>query len=315
MSNIITKCAGIDVSKLTLDIAVHGGGERFVAGNELVGHRQIAKRLAALGVTRIGLEASGHYEARLVRYLRKQGFDVLVLDPGQVHGFKRFKNQRAKTDPIDAAAIAAVTAAFESVKPAPDTRLAPFAEHLTLIEQIGEDVARLKTRRDRFEAKSILRYIEGLIARLSKQRKAEIAKLTAKLSRHRDLEMRLALLSSVPSIGPILALTLVVRMPELGHIKRGEAAALAGLAPFNRDSGKHAGERHIQGGRFRVRRIAWLAAFSGSQRWNPILVQLYKRLVAAGKPHKVAVTACARKLIEIANAVLSRGTPWRQTVV
>jgi transposase len=315
MSNPITKSAGIDVSKLTLDIAIHGSSERFVAGNDLTGHRQIAKRLAGLGVGRVGLEASGHYEARLVRYLRKQGFEVLVLDPGQVHGFKRFKNQRAKTDPIDAAAIAAVTAAFEGVKPAPDSRLAPFAEHLTLIEQIGEDIARLKTRRDRFEAKAILRTIEALITRLAKQRKAEIAKLTAKLARHPDLEARLVLLGSVPTIGPILALTLVVRMPELGHINRAEAAALVGLAPFNRDSGKHAGERHIQGGRFRVRRITWLAAFSGCQRWNPILVQLYKRLVAAGKPHKVAVTACARKLIEIANAVLARGTPWRQATI
>ena len=98
MEQSITKCAGIDVSKLSLDIAVHDSGEQFTAGNGLTGHRQIAKRLAASGVTRIGLEASGHYEAKLARYLRKQGFEVLVLDPGQVHGFKRFKNERAKTD-------------------------------------------------------------------------------------------------------------------------------------------------------------------------------------------------------------------------
>jgi len=311
MIDVITKCAGIDVSKLTLDIAVYGCGERFSAGNDGVGHRQIAKRLAALGVSRVGMEAGGHYEAKLARHLRARGFEVLVLDPGQVHGFKRFKNERAKTDSIDAELIAAVTAAFDGVRAAPDERLAPMAEHLTLIEQIGEDVARLKTRRERFEAKRHKRWLESEIARLEKHRKAEIAKLTAGLRKHADLAARFDLLFSVPAIGPMLALTFVIRMPELGQMTRGQAAALVGVAPFNADSGQYRGQRHIQGGRSRVRRIVWLAAFAGSQRWNPILVALYKRLLAAGKHHKVAVTACARKLVEIANAVLSRGTPWR----
>jgi transposase len=312
MSESITKCAGIDVSKLTLDIAVHGCAERFAAGNDGVGHRQIAKRLAALGVSRVGMEASGHYEAKLARHLRARGFDVLVLDPGRVHGFKRFRNERAKTDAIDAELIAAVTAAYEGMTAAPDERLEPLAEHMTLIEQIGEDVAKLKTRRERFEAKRHKRFLESEIARLDKRRKAEIARLTADLCKHDDLAARYDLLFTVPTIGPLLALSLVIRMPELGRITRGQAAALVGVAPFNADSGQYKGQRHIQGGRARVRRMVWLAAFAGSQRWNPILVAFYKRLIAAGKHHKVAVTACARKLVEIANAVLARGTPWRE---
>jgi transposase len=315
MEKSITKCAGIDVSKDTLDIAVHGSEEWFAASNDLVGHRQIAKRLAALGVTRVGMEASGYYEAKLARHLRARGFEVLVLDPGQVHGFKRFLNERAKTDAIDAVLIAAVTAAWHKVRAAPDERLAPLAEHLTLIEQLGEDVARLKTRRDRYEDKVLKRDLECEIARLSKRRKQWIAKLLAKLASHDDLKARFDLVTSIPAIGPLLGLTLVIRMPELGKMTRNEAAALVGVAPFNNDSGKYAGQRHIQGGRGRVRRMLWLAAFSGGQRWNPILVALYKRLIAAGKHHKVAVTACARKLVEIANAILARGTPWREPTI
>lgn len=311
MSKSNTKSAGIDVSKKTLDIAVHESKERFGQTNDTAGHGEIIARLKALGVTRVGLEASGHYEAKLVRALRQAGFEVLVLDPGQVHGFRRFKQRRAKTDPIDAALIAAVTAAYDTVKPAPDERLAPFAEHLTLIEQIGEDVARLKTRRDRFESKALMRYLESEISRLTKRRMGEIKKLTANLHKHADLKARFELLISIPAVGPLLALTLVIRMPELGRMNRAEAAALVGVAPFNCDSGEHAGERHIQAGRHRVRRMVFLAAFTGSQHWNPLLMALYRRLTAAGKHHKVAVIACARKLIEIANAILARGTPWR----
>jgi transposase len=314
MAEGITKCAGIDVSKLSLEIAVHDSAERFTAGNDLTGHRHIARRLGALGVTRVGLEASGHYEAKVARYLRKQGFEVLVLDPGQVHGFKRFKNGRAKTDAIDAVLIAAVTAAWQTVRPAPDERLAPLAEHMTLIEQLGEDVARLKTRRDRYEAKALKADLKREIARLSKRRKQWIDRLLVKLAKYDDLKARFELLTSIPAIGTLLGLTLVIRMPELGTMTRAEAAALVGVAPFNNDSGSYAGERHIQGGRARVRRMLWLAAFSGGQRWNPILVVLYRRLTAAGKHHKVAVTACARKLIEIANAVLTRQTPWQDAM-
>jgi len=310
MNKSIMKSAGIDVSKKSLDIAVHGCSEVFRTTNDGAGFRLIAERLKALGVSRVGLEASGHYEAAVARHLRQCGFAVLVLDPGQVHGFRRFKNRRAKTDPIDASLIAAVTAAEDTVRPAPDERLAPLAEHLTLIEQIGEDVARLKTRRERYEARAHKSYLEAEIRRLERRREKEIKKLEASVCRHADLAQRYRLLRSVPGIGEMAGLAFVVRMPELGRISRGEAAALVGVAPINADSGDHIGERHIVGGRGRVRRMVYLAAFSASQRWNPLLVQLYRRLIAAGKHHKVAVTACARKLVEIANAVLARGTPW-----
>jgi transposase len=313
MSKSITETAGIDVSKHKLDVALAGGPDRLQASNDPAGHRKIERWLRTHGVERVGLEASGHYEAAVAAHLRRAGFCVVLLDPAQVKGFRRFKKKRAKNDKIDARLIAVVTAALEpdSIRPAPDERLAPLAEHLTLIEQIGEDVSRLKTRRDRYSQPAHKRYLEAEITRLSKRRDKEIARLLAEIRRHPDLALRLSLLESIPGLGPITALNFVLRMPELGRMTRAEAAALVGVAPFDDDSGERAGERHIAGGRKRLRRSVFQAAFSASQRWNPILMALYKRLIAAGKHHKIATVACARKLVEIANAVLTRETPWR----
>jgi transposase len=193
--------------------------------------------------------------------------------------------------------------------------LAPWAEHLTLIEQIGEDISRLKTRRDRYSLPAHKRYLETEITRLSRRRDREIVRLLAKLRRHPDLALKLDLLESIPGLGPLTALSFVLRMPELGRMTRAEAAALVGVAPFDDESGEHTGERHIAGGRKRLRRSIYQAAFSASQRWNPILLALYKRLIAKGKHHKVATVACARKLVEIANAILARATPWQDKAV
>lgn len=148
------------------------------------------------------------------------------------------------------------------------------------------------------------------LARLIKRRDAEIARCVADIRKHDDLARRLALILSVPGIGTRTAVSLLVRMPELGSVTREQAAALAGLAPFDDDSGKRRGQRHIAGGRGRVRRAIYAAALPAAFRWNPALVDFYKKLVAAGKPHKLAHTACARKLLVYANTVLKRGEPW-----
>ncbi len=233
MSKSITESAGIDVSKRKLDVALAGGPGQLQASNDPVGHQQIESWLRVHGVERVGLEASGHYEAAVAVHLRRAGFCVLLLEPGQVKGFRRFKKKRAKNDAIDARLIAAVTAAMDpdGIRPAPDERLAPLAEHLTLIEQIGEDVARLKTRRDRYSLPAPKRYLESEILRLSKRRDKEIALLLAKLRHHADLALKLDLLESIPGLGPLTALSFVLRLPELGRMTRAEAAALVGLAP------------------------------------------------------------------------------------
>lgn len=312
MTDLSTNCAGLDVSKAKLDVAVFDG-QRFVEANEAAGHARLAARLKAAGVRLAGLEASGGYEAAVTAALRAAGITVNVFDPGQLHGYRRWSKASAKTDPLDAELILKATAALETVRAAPDPRFRPLQEHLTLIEALGEDIARLKTRRDRFLTPRLGRLLEAEIARLQRLRRKEMARLTALVRAHADLAQRLMLLESIPGIGAITALTLVVRMPELGQMSREQAAAMAGLAPFNCDSGAHAGQRRVAGGRVRVRKVLFMAAFSAANHWNAVLIGFRKRLAAAGKHHTKIIVACARKLLEIANAILKRGTPWMPT--
>ncbi|WP_202304435.1 IS110 family transposase [Mesorhizobium sp. L-8-10] len=309
MNDTSMKCAGVDVSKAKLDVAVFDG-QRFVETNDAAGHRRLAARLTAAGVERVGMEASGNYEAAVRAALEVVGFAVKVFDPRQVHGYRIFRGRRAKNDAIDAHLILAATAALGSGGAAADPRLAAFQEHMTLIDALTDDIARHETRRDRFSDPAHRRYLEAEIRRLSKRKSKELAKLIAKVKAHADLAKRFALLLSIPGLGEITALVFVVRMPELGRLSRAEAAALVGVAPFDHDSGTHAGQRRIAGGRRRLRKAVYMAAFSAANHWNPILVAFRKRLVDAGKTYKQAIVACARKLVHMANAVLARGTPW-----
>ena len=219
--------------------------------------------------------------------------------------------QRAKNDKIDAALIAACTAAVRKIYAAPDPRLLPFAERLTLIDQISEDIARLKNRIESCRNAMIKKLWQEDIARLEKREKAELKALVASIRKHRDLARRLELINSVDGIGLPTAVAILVRLPEIGRITREQAVALAGLAPYDDDSGEQVGVRHIEGGRKRLRRALYTAALAASFRWNGQLIQLYQRLIAAGKEHKRALVACARKMLIFANTVVARGTPWR----
>jgi transposase len=259
---------------------------------------------------RIGLEASGGYERKAVSALRKAGFEVIVFQPIQVRAYAQYLGKRAKTDPIDAHVIALATAAYNGVVRHSDDRLAPLAEHMTLVEQIEEDVVRLKTRRDGFTVTALKARLEAEIKRLTTRRNAEIRSLLKSLRQHHDLAHRLDLVASIDGIGERTALTLIIRMPELGTLSREEAASLAGLAPLDDQSGSIDRPRHIMGGRAKVRRSLYAAALPAAFKWNKPLVDLYHRLIARGATHKKALIACARKLLIFANTVLTRGTPW-----
>lgn len=302
--------AGIDTSKAKLDIAVTGRDETWQVDNNSKGWRQLARRLVELKVERVGIEASGGYERGVVATLRTAGLSVVVLQPMQVKAFARLKLRRAKSDRLDAQLIAAVTALLEPRTLNSDDRLEPLADLLTFIEQCEEDIVRWKTRLEHIREPRLRRIAREDIARLTKRRRTELAHIAEALQAHDDLARRLALVLSVPGIGLRTAVTLIVRMPELGHISREQAAALAGLAPFDDDSGERAGQRRIAGGRARVRRALFAAALPAAFRWNKALVDLYRRLSAANKPHNLALVACARKLLIFANTVLARGTPW-----
>ena len=256
-------------------------------------------------------EASGGYEQPVVAELRRKKFVVVLFQPAQVRAYAKFHLQLAKNDKIDAALIAVCTADVRKIHAAPDPRLAAFAEHLTMIDQIGEDLARAKNRLETCRAKPIRQYWKEEIARLQKLDKTELKALIAAIRQHADLANRLELIYSVPGIGLPTAVAILVRMPEIGQLTREQAAALGGLAPYDDDSGERNGARHIQGGRKRLRQALYSAALPASFRWNSQLVQLYERLTRAGKPHKCALIACARKLLIFANTMVARGTSWQ----
>ena len=309
-TNITT--AGIDTSKAKLDIAVHGRTERWQVANTLSGWRTLVANLAKAGVTRVGIEATGGYERGVVEHLRAAGFTVLVLQPMQVKAFGRVHLRRAKNDALDAVLIAACAAALDQPRIAPDPRLAELAGYLTFLEQIEEDIARFKTRLEHIDEPGLRRLVNSDIERLKARKVAQIRDIAKRLRAHDDLARRLDLVLSIPGIGERTALALLIRMPELGRISREEAAALAGLAPFDDDSGKYKGQRHIAGGRGRLRRSLFAAALPAAFRWNKALIDLYARLIAKGKAHNAALIACARKLLIYANTVVQRGTPWTE---
>jgi transposase len=310
--SIIT--AGIDTSKAKLDIAIHGGSAAFCVTNDATGWKEASVKLKRAGVGRVGIEATGGYERGVTRHLQSAGFTVIVMQPVQVKAFAKLHLKRAKNDRIDALLIAACTHVLDAGnKLPPDPRFDALADHLTFIEQVEEDVVRIRTRLEHIYDKRLRRIAEAEIKRLNKRCDDERERLLAALRQHDDLAARFDLVESVPSIGARTALCIVIRMPELGQVSREEIAALAGLAPFVQQSGKHTGEAHIGGGRSRVRRALYIAALPGAFRWSPELKALYERLIARGKSHKCALTACARKLLIFANTVVERGRPWQKT--
>jgi transposase len=299
-------CAGIDTGKRKLDAALDGRPGRLQVDNSPDGHGALSVWLRQHRVKRIGIEASGGYEQLVVAHLRRDKFQVVVLQPAQVRSYAMFHLQRAKNDKLDAALIATCTAAVKKIHAPPDPRLLPFAEHLTVIEQLEEDIRRFKTRREHCH----LDTWDDMIAKFERLVQRKLKQLVAAIRQHRDLAVRLELIASVDGIGERTAVAILVRMPEIGRIPREQVAALVGLAPYDEDSGDQRKVRHIAGGRERLRGSVYNAALPASFRWNAQLVALYKRLIAKGKLHKVALVACARKLLIFVNAVVARGTPW-----
>jgi len=310
MSRHTMICAGIDTSKCKLDVALDQGPDRLQVGNAGEGHAELSAWLRKHRVKRVGIEASGGYEQAVVSALRRNGYLVIVFQPAQVRAYAKYQLQRAKNDKIDAALIAACTAEAKKIHPPPDPRLAPFAELLTVIEQLTDDIARLKTRRETSRDEHSRRFWTEEIARLKRLLSQRLKQLVAAIREHRDLADRLDLIASVDGVGLRTAVAILVRMPEIGRITREQVAALVGVAPYDADSGGHVGLRHIEGGRERLRESLYAAALPAAFHWNPELIGIYKRLSAAGKPHKLALIACARKLIIFVNTVVARGTPW-----
>ncbi|NBU26919.1 MAG: IS110 family transposase [Caulobacteraceae bacterium] len=304
-----TKIAGVDVGKAFLDVAIHGSADSQRVANAPEGLSELVSWLQAREVGRVGLEATGGYERAARSALEAAGFEVVVHQPIEVRLFAKLKRLKAKNDRIDAALIAAATAQVDALRAAQDPRLASLAERLTAYEQISDKAAELKTFMEHVTLKDVAQSFRAQIKALERLKLKLIKSVLDQIRAHADLAERLKLLLSLPGVGPVVASSLVVRMPELGSMSRGQAASLIGVAPFDRDSGQFKGMRFIGGGRSRPRRLLYLAALS-AKRHDPGFKAFAERLQSRAKPPKVIVVAVMRKLIEAANLVLGRGQPW-----
>lgn len=305
-----TTIIGIDVAKDRLDVSVRPSGETFVVARNAAGLEALVERLKPLRPLLVALEATGGFEAVATAALATAGLPVVVVNPAQVRAFAKALGQRAKTDPIDAAVIAHFA---EATKPEPraipDQATRLLADLIARRRQIIEMIVAERQREQRAPArlrKSIVRLIKALEKELASV-DTDIDDEVRASPAWRDTE---DLLASVPGIGPIIARTLIAELPELGTLDRKKIAALAGLAPFTRQSGQWRGRSFIGGGRPSVRTALYMGAMS-ARRSNPVLKAFFERLVTAGKPRMVALIAVARKLITILNAVLRDKKPWQ----
>ncbi len=302
-------CAGIDTGKAWLDIALSDGCSLKRRENSEGGRLALVAELRKLGVTRVGIEATGGYEAPICISLREAGLEVQVFQPLQVKSWAKFKLARAKSDSIDAGIIAQCTAQLTELRPPPDLRLAPLAAHLTMIDQMGEDLSRARIRLEKTTCERHIAQQNADIKRLFAARREEFNILEESIRVHADLARRLDLVFSIKGVGMPTAIAMIVRMPELGGISREQAASLLGVAPFDDDSGRSKGVRHIAGGRARPR-TALVACTLAAIMHNDEIKVFYDRLRAKGISFACAIIACTRKLVVCINAVLARGTPW-----
>lgn len=306
---------GIDVGKHELVVYLHPQSQSWRVENTPMGRDKLVRRLrrlAAKHVLRIGFEASGGYERKLAILLESKKLDGYLLDPSRVHSFGRAEGKLAKTDPLDAALIARALAALHGdLTP---YRHDPVAERLTervrlrelMLIQIGQFANQLESMAD----PAMRQIIKAQVARLKAQMLRIEAIITSLIASCPDLAKREKLLRSAPGVGPIVAATLLAHMPELGNMSSREVASLAGVAPFDRQSGTSRKPSRCHGGRPAIRRALYMAALSILRMKSP-LANLGKRLKKQGKPAKVAIIATARKLLVALNAMLKQEVPFQ----
>jgi len=307
------RVVGIDVAKAALDLAVRPDGDQWRVVNDDAGIAAVVQRLQALAPTRIVVEATGGLEVPLAAALAAAGLRVAVVNPRQVRDFARATGRLAKTDRLDAAVLAHFAAAIRpEPRPLPDETSRTLAALVARRRQLVEMLTAERNRR--LMAPATLRaeldeHIAWLVQHLH-QLDRELATAVQQSPVWRAKEDDL--LRSIQGVGPVLSTTLLVELPELGQLDRKRIAAFVGVAPLARDSGTLRGKRTCWGGRASVRAVLYMGALVAS-RHNPTLRALYQRLVAAGKPKKVALVACMRKLLLILNAIVREQAPWDPT--
>jgi transposase len=302
---------GIDVAKDRLDVHLRPAGEAFTVARDSEGIEALTARLTDLNPTLIVLEATGGFETVVAAGLAAAGLPLAVVNPRQIRDFARATGRLAKTDPLDAAVIAHFAEAVRPpARPVASAEAQLLGELIARRRQLIEMMTAERNRRRQLTAKSVIKGIDRILAALQAQLselERDINDAVRGTPAWREKE---DLLISVPGIGHKIARTLIAELPELGSLDRRQVAALIGVAPFNRDSGKWRGRRTIAGGRAVVRSALYMSILVSIRRKLP-LAAVYQRLRAAGKPAKVAIVACMRKLATILNAILRDKTPWQ----
>jgi transposase len=311
MDGSITLFAGIDVSKKSLDLCLLPDDRRQTLANDKSGIGQLLTALPAAGTCLIAVEATGGYHRSMVAQLVNAGHRVAVVNPRQVRDFARGLGILAKTDRIDAQVIARFA---QHVQPRTVGPLSPIQLKLEQLVTRRRQLVDLRTaefnRMETLSSKTVRKSVQKMVDLLRKEIRHVESDILALVESDDDWKDKMDRLGSVPGVGAVTAVSLLAELPELGQVNRQEIAALVGVAPFNRDSGRFCGKRSIWGGRASVRSVLYMAALT-ARTHNPILREFAQRLEAAGKPFKVVITACMRKLLIILNTILKDQSSWR----
>lgn len=302
---------GIDVSKDSLDVHILPGGESFAVARDGDGLAQLCERLQQLAPGLVVLEATGGFETVVACALAAAHLPLAVVNPRQIRDFARSIGRLAKTDAIDAEVIARFAAAVQpEPRPIPDEEAQMLGELVARRRQLIEMMIAERNRRRRLTNRTLIKALDRHLDLLQKQLSELEDDIDTSIRGTPAWRAKEDLLTSVPGIGPKIARTLIAELPELGQLDRRKIAALAGVAPFNRDSGMFRGRRSIAGGRAPVRSALYMSILVAIRRKLP-MGEHYQRLRQAGKPAKVAIVACMRKLLTILNAILRDQTPWQ----
>lgn len=305
----VPRFVGIDVSKQQLDVHVRPDNRRYQFPYDQAGLAALFEELHRLQPSLIVLEATGGYEHQLVAELANCQHPVAVVNPRWVRNFARASGELAKTDAIDGAVLSDFAEKMRpQPRPIPDDDLSELRALIVRRRQLVDMIVAEKNRQEK-APKRIARQIQTHINWLQKR----LTEADDDLRRHIEAspiwKAKDDLLQSTPGIGPACSMTLLAALPELGCLSRHQIAALVGVAPFNKDSGKSRGRRTTQGGRANVRCVLFMSTLAAI-RFNPVIARYYRHLLAVGKPKMVAMVACMRKLLTILNAMLKSGTPW-----
>jgi transposase len=304
---------GIDVAKATLDFAEDRGGEVGRVANGRSGWEAMLAAWPGDAMIRVGVEASGGYERGVVEFLREQGCQVVVVDPLRVRQFAGATGRRAKSDAIDCRLIARFIASVEAKSRQSDPERQRLAELVRYRASLIATRTGLRNMGEHLCDATLQALTQERLAQLGADIRMLERRIAAFISSSPTLAPIARLLRRTPAAGAILVACLLALLPELGQLTRRKIAALAGLAPYDRDSGRWRGRRHIAGGRADIRTVLYMATLTGVRGANPVLKAFYDRLRAAGKAHKVAMVAAMRKFLVILNAIVAYATAWRQT--